>query len=100
MKGGLCFRCEYRSRFWETERAPRYQCSNFKHAVVSCYMYKPVAPCITKPDNPKDKRPRFSMPALSSREHYVDVAHDLKLEVIKYKSGVVLIYENPNLKSR
>lgn len=80
-KQGLCFRCEYRARFYETGHGPRYECQQPEITVCSCYMYKPVRPVITVPSDPKDKRPRHGPAIISSRERFEAVAEDMQLAI-------------------
>lgn len=98
-KRGLCFRCERRARALETGSGPRCECSNFTEASYSCYMYLPTLPAITAPRDNDDKRPRFSMPMLSSREKIVGIPDKdnmvLKGIVVNKKEKSVLCYWVP-----
>lgn len=73
---GFCFRCEYRARVLENRipahAGPRAQCGDINASVYSCYLYKPVAPLIFKPEK-GDKRP-LSLNLLSCRINPVEVA--------------------------
>lgn len=82
---GLCFRCEHRAVFLETEFGPRFECKETDKSKMQCYMYKPTRPAILKRAK-GDKRPRFAGWGLSSREEIVRVAEDGKDVILKMKT--------------
>jgi len=95
---GLCFRCENRARFLESSRQgdpdrPRFQCGDPTYSAHSCYMFQPVKPVVTWPNDPKDKRPRFAPAIISSREAAA-VIPKCRLKIKRYgKKGAVLYWE-------
>lgn len=73
---GLCFRCEQRARVMEGEHGPRYECNEKTSSRVSCYMYRPVRPVVTKKAPGYKKRPRFGPGLICAREMAVEVCSD------------------------
>lgn len=92
---GLCFRCEYRARFFETGHGPRAECQMTDMAVFSCYMYRPVAPAITEVAHADDPRPRLGPPIISSRERYAGIAKG-KYTAKGLDGGKIIVYWTPN----
>jgi len=89
---GLCFRCEYRARFLETKRQPRFECGMIESTVMGCYMFQPVKPISIKPRN-GDNRP-VTLNILSARVERVEEDIELKLEAKNGLNGT-LIYWQP-----
>ena len=75
-KEGLCYRCEYRAKFFETGHGPRYECQQPSETVYGCYMYRPVRPCITTKQNNDDTREIYDIPMIAARSRFVRVADD------------------------
>ena len=76
---GLCYRCEYRAQYHEIGHAPRYECGEPDKAVCSCYMYRPVAPCILGVNDGEDRSP-FLPAMVAGRSHQLGIAEcDYKL---------------------
>jgi hypothetical protein len=97
-KKGLCFRCEYRARFYETGQGMRCECHTPEMCVHSCYMYKPVMPVIVE-KNKGDRRPQFAGAMISSRSHFVKIAEsDMTLK--SGKEGSVLYWVPKDLTQR
>ena len=92
---GLCHRCEWRADYKETGNRPRYECG-MDTAVVSCYMYRPVAPLILK-RNKGDRRPPLAGAMLSARMYAIGVA-DGEYTAIKRKNGIVAYWRPKNEK--
>jgi len=84
---GLCYRCEYRALYFETQYAPRYECGAIQYAVYTCYMYRPVLPFIVTKQDTLDTRPIFSAFYISSRIRALEPlsSNDCILEI--YKQG-------------
>ena len=78
---GLCYRCEYRARFFETGHGPRYECQQPSEAVCGCYMYRPVRPCITTKQNNDDIREVYDGPMVAARSRLVRVADDKDVQL-------------------
>jgi hypothetical protein len=93
----LCFRCEFRARFHETGSGPRHECK-MDYGVRSCYMYRPVRPCLLEPLR-KDIRPRFGPSLISSRERCAGIA-DGSYVAKKVKGNVCVLYWTPNKRRR
>lgn len=89
---GLCFRCEYRAQFLESERQPRFECGMIESSVMGCYMFQPVKPISIKPRN-GDNRPVI-LNILSARVERVEEEIELKLEAKNGLNGI-LIYWTP-----
>jgi hypothetical protein len=94
-KKGLCFRCEYRARFFEEGHGPRFECNQGNQAVYSCYMDKPVTPVILKL-NDNEKRSRYGEVGamLSGRSHHeglIDPQYKLK----EFEDGKYALYVVP-----
>ncbi len=65
----LCFRCEHRARHMsDHDYQPRMECGEVHTSKGACYMFLPCLPVVTRPLNPKDRRPRFGAPVFSQRE--------------------------------
>jgi len=94
MPMGLCRRCEWRARFYETGSGPRCECQCEKSAVHSCYMYKPTLPYIMTA-NEGDDRPEYGPAFISARMHAVRPASEdeLHLKGIRLKSGILVWHE-------
>ena len=76
IRGGLCYRCEHRAKYWETGHAPRMECGSDEMSVGGCYMYQPVRPVIVKQQNSEDPRPIFFLPMIAGRVRFSRVATD------------------------
>lgn len=96
---GLCYRCEFRAKFFETKEGPRAECKIPDRGVGSCYLYRPVTPYITKVANKTDPRPRFGPAIMSSREIVVRVA-DKETEnlLTRKRNGEAFICVVPKVK--
>ena len=79
----LCFRCEHRADFHETQARPRYECGDVEQAVCGCYMYKPVRPVVLERDE-GDPRAVADAPIIAARAHGVAIASG---DYIMRKSG-------------
>lgn len=66
-RSGLCWRCEWRARFFESGAQPRFECGQIDNAVIACYMYRPVAPVKLVKNDPEDPRPVFGPAMIASR---------------------------------
>lgn len=88
---GLCFRCEYRAQYFESGSHPRYECGQPTLAVMSCYMFRPVAPIAVKP-SAGDKRPLFGAWAISARVERIADPKTLSLKVKQIKPGWILYW--------
>lgn len=85
---GLCYRCEHRALWNETQNhRPRFECGA-DISVRSCYMFQPIKPLVLEP-NEKDNRPIFGPTMLSARMHSVGFI-DMELEVIEVNTGYLL----------
>jgi diphthamide synthase (EF-2-diphthine--ammonia ligase) len=89
---GLCFRCEHRARFLETNIKPRFECGEYETILHSCYMYRPVKPVILK-KREGDKRPQFDSYIISARSEYEGMPH-MDLNVEKLANGGSVLYWN------
>jgi hypothetical protein len=96
-KEGLCFRCEWRARYYEEGHSPRCECGDIDSAVCSCYMYKPVTPVILKP-NQNDNRPLIGTVGnmFSGRSHYISLIEP-KYKMIMNEDGTYIIYVVPKI---
>lgn len=94
-KKGLCYRCEYRARFYEEGHGPRYECQQADMAVCSCYMYKPVTPVVLKL-NDNEKRSRYGEVGamLSGRSHQEGTA-DPQYKMKELEDGKYVLYVVP-----
>lgn len=72
---GLCFRCEWRARYLETDSGPRCECKERDKQVASCYMFRPCIPIILQ-RNAGDRRPIGGPIFLSARFHGVKLVKD------------------------
>ena len=90
----LCYRCEHRAQFNESERRPRYECGDTKMSVCGCYMYKPVRPVILEKDK-DDIRPQFGPQMISARSRFKGVA-DSRLSIVEQDGGKVLYWTPTN----
>lgn len=97
---GLCYRCEYRARYYETGSGPRYECHSQDTCVAGCYMYKPVVPCATVPSNKVDWRPRHGPAMISSREYFDSVPEDMVLNRHTEGDKAVLYWTPKDLPER
>lgn len=87
---GLCFRCEYRARYYEEGEGPRCECKEPDHSVGSCYMYAPVHPCSLKPVK-GDNRPIFGPAFIGARMQRVE-GHGFELALSKQKKTFTLYW--------
>jgi len=87
----LCFRCEHRARFHELGHAPRCECGEPKRSVCTCYMYRPVMPCVLVRAK-GDRRPMFAGAMIAARMSCLRVAteQDVELQASKVKGGHLL----------
>lgn len=88
---GLCFRCDYRARFLETGRRPRFECGNIEQCSHGCYMYKPVKPVILTVQEGYEDRPQFGSAMISARSRYGGEP-DVGLTVKEVNGGTVLYW--------
>jgi len=80
---GLCFRCEWRARYFETGSGPRMECGTTTRSSYSCYMYTPVRPVVLVA-NEGDKRFPLTLWMLSARCHADGLANVfLAADIIK-----------------
>lgn len=79
----LCYRCEYRARYLETNSGPRIECKQIKNSVYTCYMYMPTKPIDTKKHKPDDKRPAHAGPMLGARMSAIKVSDGFTLNLHK-----------------
>jgi hypothetical protein len=91
LRVGLCFRCEHRARFFETEAAPRCECGNTDLAVGSCYMYTPVKP-LTIQRLKGDRRP-ITLNVLSARVAKSPKQMALRPSVQAHKKDILVYWE-------
>ena len=78
----MCYRCEYRAEFLEHGRQPRCECGEIQSSVYSCYMYRPVRPCVLTKADKGDPRSEFDAPMIAARSRRDGVAEcDWSLEV-------------------
>lgn len=89
---GLCFRCEWRARFLEEKRQPRFECGMIESSVMGCYMFQPVKPICIKPRE-GDNRP-LSLNILSCRVERSDNEPNLQLSDTQNENDT-LIYWTP-----
>jgi len=93
----LCHRCEHRVNHLETlTSTPRYECSDIKNSVYSCYMYKPVIPVRLIP-NSEDNRPVFGPAMICARMHSTELSKG-KIKVIPQNNGYVMYWHPEKLK--
>ena len=90
---GLCFRCEHRAVFHESNIAPRYECGCKGFAVCSCYMFKPVKSLILAPLDKKDKRPFLGPAMIASRAVSIGVSQGSYRYVLQ--SDGIVVYWKP-----
>lgn len=82
---GLCFRCEWRARFFETGSGPRCECGMTTRSSYSRYMYTPVRPIIITANKEDQRFPLWPF-MLSARCHSVGLANVfLTANIIKGK---------------
>jgi len=94
MKKGLCYRCEYRAQFLETEHGPRSECGNTGSAVGSCYMVAPVKPLVLLKNANSFNRPQSA--GAASRSHSETLA-DCRLNLESQRKGSVLYWTPKSL---
>jgi hypothetical protein len=85
----MCFRCEYRAKFFETEHGPRYECQQPTRSVQSCYMFLPCFPIVLEKANKDDPRMEHCSAIISARSRAVELINpqDDKIKLVKTKSG-------------
>jgi len=71
---GLCFRCEWRARYFETKSGPRMECGMTTRSSYSCYMYTPVKPLVITQDK-GDRRFPLAPWMISARCHATEIAN-------------------------
>jgi hypothetical protein len=86
--GGLCYRCEHRARFLESDGVfrPRCECGDIDKSSNYCYMYQPVQPVIIGKRHREDNRPLFGPPFMSARASRIRIP-ELMAKVKKYLDG-------------
>ena len=89
----LCFRCEHRAMFLETERRPRMECGDVAKSVSGCYMYRPPRPVVISPRE-GEERPIFIAPAFAGRAKFVCIADGEY--VLKQQAGGFVPYFIPD----
>jgi len=95
---GLCFRCEHRAVFHESNIAPRVECGS-KIAVHSCYMYRPVVPLVLAPQDRKDKRPFLGPAMIASRTVSIGVSQGSYRYVLQ-GDGIVVYWKPKGRKKK
>ena len=93
---GLCFRCEHRARYLETNQRPRLECSLTDKSVYSCYMYRPVKPVILE-KNKNDRRYQLAPMMMSARSHVYRLPKDgdeIILIATKIKRKLFLFWQS------
>jgi hypothetical protein len=93
---GLCYRCDHRALFLETDIQPRCECGDVERSVHSCYMYRPVKP-VTVSRNKGDSRPLI--PGLFSARFHKCAESRVEL-CMKQEPKGYLIYWAPREKKR
>ncbi len=95
-KHGFCWRCEHRVRHWETGSQPRMECGTVLSAVSSCYMYKPVAPCIegVARGYEDDPRPTWGAAIFCRRRSRVGIA-EVAYHLYERPDGSGVVYALP-----
>ena len=88
---GLCFRCEYRTKYLEEGNGPRFECKVPEMSVIGCYMFQPVKPIVIKPRE-GDNRP-LSLNYFSARVERVDVSPELELRGEETKEGILVYWK-------
>jgi hypothetical protein len=68
---GLCFRCQHRVDFLESQIRSRYECGVPTEAVCACYQFLPILPVAVEPADAKDPRPVFGPPMIAGRVRIV-----------------------------
>lgn len=94
----ICYRCEHRAKYMESQIAPRFECQQPQSSVCSCYMYTPVKPVILAV-NKGDNRPQFTGAAFSARSHGVCVAEEVVLKLKTYSNGNVIYWVPKEIKN-
>lgn len=88
---GLCFRCEHRALSLEGKGEPRCECGMHTVQVMSCYMFKPTKPIITKVASGYKKCLRFGPTFLAAREQGIELFEG-HLSLKKLKQDKVYLY--------
>ncbi|MCP4645814.1 MAG: hypothetical protein GY851_35540 [bacterium] len=100
-KHGLCWRCEWRVQNWESGRQPRAECGNVLSAVCSCYMYRPVSPCLQSvPEAYRDDPRPDHGPAMLAKRMQRDGTASVAYHLHRRPDGRSVVYAVPEQVSK